>query len=82
MDIHLLYETQPQPQQEDALHWEKGMRRRVTLSTGIAEDSLFVSGVRTVVDSGLTCQPLFEAEYIGDAIHTVRMRKWSYPALP
>ena len=77
MDVHLLYETQPRQQQDDALQWEEGMRRRVTLSTGIAEDSLFVPGIRTVVDSGLTCQPLFEADYIGDAIHTVRTHNWS-----
>ncbi|MFD3453608.1 ATP-dependent helicase HrpB [Streptomyces sp. NPDC058691] len=43
--------------QESVLHGGDGTRRRVVLATSVAESSLTVPGVRTVVDSGLAREP-------------------------
>ena len=54
-----LYGDLPFAEQERAIL--PGPRRRVVLATNIAETSLTIEGVRTVVDSGLARQPRFDA---------------------
>jgi ATP-dependent helicase HrpB len=49
--LHPLYADLPFGEQERALM--PGARRKVVLATSIAETSLTIEGVRTVVDSGL-----------------------------
>jgi len=48
-------------EQDEALAPSRPGRRRVVLSTDIAETSLTVDGVRVVVDSGLAREPRFDA---------------------
>ena len=48
-------------EQDQALAPSRPGRRRVVLSTDIAETSLTVDGVRVVVDSGLAREPRFDA---------------------
>ncbi|MDR7304076.1 ATP-dependent helicase HrpB [Haloactinomyces albus] len=52
VDVLPLHGRLPTGEQDIALH--RGTRRRVVLSTAVAESSLTVPGVRTVVDSGLS----------------------------
>ncbi len=51
VELHPLYADLPFEEQERALL--PGSRRKVVLATSIAETSLTIEGVRTVVDSGL-----------------------------
>ncbi|MGB5835379.1 MAG: ATP-dependent helicase HrpB, partial [Thiohalocapsa sp.] len=48
------------PAQDRALRPDGGSRRRVVLATDIAETSLTIEGIVTVVDSGLTRKPRYE----------------------
>jgi ATP-dependent helicase HrpB len=52
VDVLPLHGRLPHAQQDSALR--VGQRRRVVLATAVAESSLTVPGVRTVVDSGLS----------------------------
>lgn len=54
-DVRALHGRLPHREQDLAL--TRGPRRRVVVSTGVAESSLTVPGVRTVVDAGLSRQP-------------------------
>ena len=54
-DVRPLHGRLPPREQDLAL--TPGTRRRVVVSTAVAESSLTVPGVRTVVDAGLTRQP-------------------------
>ncbi|PYC88160.1 ATP-dependent helicase HrpB, partial [Streptomyces tateyamensis] len=54
-EVLQLHGQAPQPVQDAAL--AVGERRRVILSTSVAESSLTVPGVRTVVDCGLAREP-------------------------
>ncbi len=54
-DVRPLHGRLPHREQDLAL--SPGPRRRVVVSTAVAESSLTVPGVRTVVDAGLTRQP-------------------------
>ncbi|MEU6345459.1 ATP-dependent helicase HrpB [Streptomyces sp. NPDC046977] len=56
-DVLQLHGQAPAAVQEDVLHGGDGSRRRVVLSTSVAESSLTVPGVRVVVDSGLAREP-------------------------
>jgi len=51
--VHLLHGELPRSVQESALTPDKLSRRKVILSTSIAETSLTIDGVKIVVDSGL-----------------------------
>ncbi|KDN86237.1 ATP-dependent helicase [Kitasatospora cheerisanensis KCTC 2395] len=55
VEVLQLHGQAPQAVQDAAL--TAGRRRRVVLSTSVAESSLTVPGVRVVVDSGLTREP-------------------------
>jgi HrpA-like RNA helicase len=56
-DVYALLATIDTKQKEAALAARpRGARRKIVVSTNLAETSLTVSGVRFVVDSGLICQ--------------------------
>ena len=58
-------------EQDEALAPSRPGRRRVVLSTDIAETSLTVDGVRVVVDSGLAREPRFDARSAMTRLTTV-----------
>lgn len=60
VDVYPLAGALTQPEQDRALEPSPPGRRRVVLSTDIAETSLTVDGVRIVVDSGLAREPRFD----------------------
>jgi hypothetical protein len=57
--------------QDSALSWSPDMRRRIILTTSIAETSLSVPGVRTVVDFGMDRRPAYDMDSEGDILQTV-----------
>jgi ATP-dependent helicase HrpB len=61
IDVHPLAGALSQDEQDRALQPSPAGRRRVVLSTDIAETSLTVDGVRIVVDAGLAREPRFDA---------------------
>ncbi len=61
VDIYALAGALTMAEQDLALAPSPPGRRRVVLSTDIAETSLTVDGVRVVVDSGLAREPRFDA---------------------
>jgi ATP-dependent helicase HrpB len=61
VDVRPLFGALPAPAQDAALAPSPPGRRRVVLSTDIAETSLTVEGVRVVVDSGESRTPRFDA---------------------
>lgn len=60
-DVLPLFGDMSQDQQDKALAPTKDGRRRVILSTPIAETSLTIEGIINVVDSGLVKRPHFDA---------------------
>lgn len=54
VDIHLLYGEAPYSKQRAVLIPSVNGRRKVILSTSVAETSLTIDGVRVVIDSGLS----------------------------
>ncbi|MET0089685.1 MAG: ATP-dependent helicase HrpB [Candidatus Thiodiazotropha sp.] len=54
-----LYGDLPAAEQERAIQPDPGGRRRIVLTTSIAETSLTIEGVQCVVDSGWSRQPRF-----------------------
>jgi ATP-dependent helicase HrpB len=60
-DMHILHGSLPAAEQDLAIRPSATGRPKVVLSTDIAETSLTVEGVRTVVDSGLARAPRFDA---------------------
>lgn len=56
-DVLQLHGQAPAAVQESVLRGSDGTRRRVVLTTSVAESSLTVPGVRIVVDSGLAREP-------------------------
>ncbi|MGB0114850.1 MAG: ATP-dependent helicase HrpB [Ilumatobacteraceae bacterium] len=61
VDVHPLAGTLSVADQDRALAPSPPGRRRVVLSTDIAETSLTVDGIRIVVDAGLAREPRFDA---------------------
>jgi len=61
VDVHPLAGALSQEDQDAALRPSPSGRRRVVLSTDIAETSLTVDGVKIVVDAGLAREPRFDA---------------------
>ena len=59
MDVFALHGEMPPEQQDRAV--EGGMRRKVIVSTNVAETSLTIDGVRVVVDSGLAKVARYDA---------------------
>lgn len=58
--IHKLYGELPREMQDAALNPDRKGRRKIILSTSIAETSLTIDGVSIVVDSGLARVPAFD----------------------
>lgn len=58
-DVYPLYGSLPQPEQDRALDPSPNGRRKVVLSTDIAETSLTIEGVRVVIDGGQMRVPRF-----------------------
>jgi ATP-dependent helicase HrpB len=56
---------------------EPGEKRKVVVSTNVAETSLTIEGVRTVVDSGLENRPRFDAARGLTTLDTVRISQAS-----
>lgn len=74
-DLRPLHGRLPAAEQDAAL--TPGPRRRVVLSTDVAETSLTVPGVRTVVDAGLARVPRFDVAQGMGALVTVRVSRAS-----
>ncbi len=74
-DVVPLYGALPGDQQDAALR--PGPRRRVVLATNVAETSVTVPGVRTVVDTGLARQPRFDPASGLDRLELVRISRAS-----
>ncbi|MEU1205843.1 ATP-dependent helicase HrpB [Nocardia sp. NPDC005825] len=71
VDVVPLHGRLPAAAQDSALR--PGTRRRVVLSTAVAESSLTVPGVRTVVDSGLARVPRIDHRRGLSGLATVRV---------
>ncbi len=63
VDVYPLYTTLPQPEQDKALKSKPDPdRRRVVITTNVAETSLTVEGIVYVVDSGLIKEAQWDSE--------------------
>ncbi|WP_169570219.1 ATP-dependent helicase HrpB [Sneathiella limimaris] len=60
ISVHSLYGNLPQKEQDQALRPRPDGKRKIILSTDIAETSLTIDGVRIVVDTGLSRKPRFD----------------------
>ncbi len=74
-DVRPLHGRLPAAEQDAAL--TAGPRRRIVLSTDVAETGLTVPGVRTVVDAGLARVPRFDVARGLGALVTVRVSRAS-----
>jgi ATP-dependent helicase HrpB len=72
-----LYGDLPGPQQDQALQPSPPGRRKIVLSTSIAESSLTIEGVRVVVDSGYMRQPRFSPSTGMARLETIRVSQAS-----
>ncbi|HST57886.1 MAG TPA: ATP-dependent helicase HrpB, partial [Longimicrobium sp.] len=72
-----LYGNLPQPAQDEAIAPSPPGRRKVVLSTSIAETSLTIEGVRVVVDSGLMRVPRFSPRTGMTRLETVTVSRAS-----
>ncbi|MFC5007276.1 KH domain-containing protein [Dactylosporangium cerinum] len=71
-DVFALLSSLPVEEKEDALAARrKGDRRKIVVSTNLAETSLTVEGVRFVVDSGLIAQSDWDPELAQGGIPTI-----------
>jgi ATP-dependent helicase HrpB len=75
--IETLYGDLPQHRQDAAIAPARTGMRKVVLSTPIAETSLTVEGIRTVIDSGLARAPRFSARSGMTRLETVRISRSS-----
>ncbi len=74
-DVRLLHGSLPTADQDAAIN--PSGRRRVVLSTDIAESSLTVEGIRVVIDSGLARKPRFDARTGMTRLRTVGISRAS-----
>ncbi|WP_341916261.1 ATP-dependent helicase HrpB [Ferrovibrio terrae] len=77
ISVQPLYGDLPGAQQDEALRPSPAGRRKVVLSTSIAESSLTIEGVRVVVDSGYMRQPRFSPSTGMAKLETVRVSQAS-----
>ncbi|HEX2851200.1 MAG TPA: ATP-dependent helicase HrpB, partial [Acidimicrobiales bacterium] len=77
VDVRPLYGGLPVDEQDAAIAPSPAGRRKVVLSTDIAETSLTVEGVRVVVDAGLARVPRFDARTGLTRLQTVSASKAS-----
>lgn len=73
--IHLLYGDLPLNKQQEALLPDSSGRRKIILSTSIAETSLTIEGITVVVDSGYARVPRFDPGSGLTRLETVRVTK-------
>ncbi|MCC6318026.1 MAG: ATP-dependent helicase HrpB [Gemmatimonadaceae bacterium] len=76
-ELHALYGNLTFDQQDRALAPSPNGRRKVVLSTSIAESSLTIEGVRVVVDGGLSRVPRFSPRTGMTRLETVRVSRAS-----
>jgi len=74
-DIHALHGSLPPEAQERAI--QPGARPKIIVATNVAETSLTIEGVRTVIDSGLARIAAFD---VRRGINTLHVRKISRAA--
>jgi len=72
-----LYGDLPKPAQDAAIRPHPDGRRRVVLATDIAETSLTIDGVSTVVDGGYCRQPRFDPNRGLSRLETLRISRAS-----
>lgn len=72
-----LYGVLSQAEQDAAIRPAAPGKRKVVLSTSIAETSITIDGVRVVIDSGLQRLPVFEASTAITRLETVRVSRAS-----
>ncbi|MCG5512144.1 ATP-dependent helicase HrpB [Ectothiorhodospira shaposhnikovii] len=77
VNIHPLYGNLPPEAQQAAIAPCPAGRRKVVLTTDIAETSLTIDGVRVVVDSGLARRPRFDPASGLTRLETVRISRAS-----
>jgi ATP-dependent helicase HrpB len=70
-----LYGDLPQQKQQEAIMPDKFGRRKVVLSTSIAETSLTIEGIKIVIDSGYSRVPRFDPNTGLTKLETVRVTK-------
>ena len=75
LDVLPLHGRLPAAEQDRALRPSPDGRRRVVVSTAVAESSLTVPGVRTVVDAGLVRRPQIDRRRGLSGLVTVRVSK-------
>jgi ATP-dependent helicase HrpB len=73
-DVHLLHGGLSLAEQ-DAIRRGGGRRRRIILATAIAESSITLDGVRSVVDAGLARTPRFDPRGAMTRLETVRVSR-------
>lgn len=73
IDLYPLYGDLPHSEQERAIAPSPSGRRKVVLTTNIAETSLTIEGVRLVIDSGWQRIPRFEPRSGLTRLETVRV---------
>ena len=73
VEVYELYGELPYEQQKIIIGENTTSSRRVILATPLAETSLTIAGVRTVIDSGLVKVPYFETSVGMDSLRTVRI---------
>lgn len=77
IDILELHGQLPLAQQQAVLRKDNTVRRRVILSTAVAESSITVPGVRIVVDAGLERVPVFQVRSGLSKLETRRVNRAS-----
>ncbi|PSQ98976.1 MAG: ATP-dependent helicase HrpB [Bacteroidetes bacterium QS_9_68_14] len=77
VDVRPLFGALPEKKQDAAIQPSAAGRRKVVLSTDIAETSLTIEGVTVVVDSGFRRAPRFDAGSGMTKLETVRVSKAS-----
>jgi ATP-dependent helicase HrpB len=70
-----LYGDLSQQKQQEAILPDPSGRRKVVLSTSIAETSLTIEGIKTVIDSGFSRVPRFDPRSGLTKLETVRVTK-------
>jgi HrpA-like RNA helicase/ribosomal protein L6P/L9E len=70
-DVYPLLSTVPKNISEAAIApRRKGQKRKIVISSNLAETSLTVQGVRYIVDSGLICQPEWDPDIASGSFPT------------
>ena len=77
VELHRLYGALSRQAQDDAIRPLADNMRKVVLASAIAETSLTIEGVNTVIDSGLSRQPVFEPATGLTRLQTVRASRAS-----